>query len=104
MQRTFYIHSLSFLLISLLVLKCEGFRSVFGRRAFERRLLSQAIRSPLHSTVPADVFCNVELNAAYIEAVGFDMDFTLARVRGNCKSFYGKAYFVSTITAPTVQR
>lgn len=26
------------------------------------------------------IFCNVELNGSYIEAVGFDMDFTLAQV------------------------
>lgn len=28
------------------------------------------------------IFCNVELNCASLEAVGFDMDFTLAQVRG----------------------
>lgn len=27
------------------------------------------------------IFCNVELNADYIEAVGFDLDFTLAQVK-----------------------
>lgn len=29
------------------------------------------------------VFCNVELNGANLQAVGFDMDFTLAQVRSN---------------------
>lgn len=34
------------------------------------------------------VYCNVELNEAYIEAVGFDMDFTLAQVRNAMYEHY----------------
>jgi len=43
--------------------------------------------STLHNTDNIDdinldtqIYCNVELNTDYIEAVGFDMDFTLAQV------------------------
>lgn len=32
-------------------------------------------------TFNTTIFCNVELNCANLEAVGFDMDFTLAQVR-----------------------
>lgn len=33
-----------------------------------------------HNHISRKVFCNVELNGELIEAVGFDMDFTLAQV------------------------
>lgn len=36
-------------------------------------------KNRLIDTTPR-LYCNVELNVAYIEAIGFDMDFTLAQV------------------------
>lgn len=33
------------------------------------------------------IYCNVELNTDYIEAVGFDMDFTLAQVNNEYNRF-----------------
>ena len=32
------------------------------------------------NNLDTEIYCNVELNTDYIEAVGFDMDFTLAQV------------------------
>lgn len=32
------------------------------------------------NTLRRKIFCNIELNGASLEAVGFDMDFTLAQV------------------------
>lgn len=34
----------------------------------------------LDSSLSKKIFCNVELNGQSVEAVGFDMDFTLAQV------------------------
>jgi hypothetical protein len=54
-----------------------------------RRSLSQEINShevpATQSTahIATQIHCNVELNADYIEAVGFDMDFTLAQVQSS---------------------
>ena len=39
-----------------------------------------SIESPERGDFKRQVFCNVELNGQAIEAVGFDMDFTLAQV------------------------
>lgn len=48
------------------------------------------------------VFCNVELNCANIEAVGFDMDFTLAQVTPllflSCRTLIQRFLSYSTIT------
>ena len=54
--------------------------NVLQRRAFRK--------SPLKACFDCDVvrntqiFCNVELTGASIQAVGFDMDYTLAQVCG----------------------
>lgn len=34
----------------------------------------------VQNDLDTEIYCNVELNTDYIEAVGFDMDFTLAQV------------------------
>lgn len=34
----------------------------------------------VQNNLDTEIYCNVELNTDYIEAVGFDMDFTLAQV------------------------
>lgn len=47
-------------------------------RSFVRKTSKHAV------DLNAQIFCNVELNADYIEAVGFDMDFTLAQVFVHC--------------------
>jgi hypothetical protein len=36
--------------------------------------------NPDLQSISHKIFCNVELNGATIEAVGFDMDYTLAQV------------------------
>jgi hypothetical protein len=38
------------------------------------------------------IYCNVELNLASLEAVGFDMDFTLAQVSSICQSLWISFY------------
>lgn len=43
------------------------------------KLYSQAL-VPQHLDLTQQIFCNVELNGENLEAVGFDMDFTLAQV------------------------
>jgi 5' nucleotidase family len=43
----------------------------------ESRLSAQV--SPQGADLGHQIFCNVELNAGNLEAVGFDMDFTLAQ-------------------------
>lgn len=45
--------------------------------------LKSALQS-LKSGMNSQIFCNVELNANNLEAVGFDMDFTLAQVGIDC--------------------
>ena len=41
---------------------------------------SQLYKSDIDINLDTQIYCNVELNTDYIEAVGFDMDFTLAQV------------------------
>ena len=44
-------------------------------------LANMAMKKRAHDVdLHSQIFCNVELNADYIEAVGFDMDFTLIQV------------------------
>lgn len=40
-----------------------------------------------NNTINTEVFCNVELDLSSLEAIGFDMDFTLAQVKNidNCQ-------------------
>ena len=45
-----------------------------------RKSQSYSLTSSSDIDISSQVFCNVELNLAYTEAVGFDMDFTLAQV------------------------
>lgn len=55
--------------------------------AYSQRLLEEAAADIAPADLTRNVFCNVELNCANLEAVGFDMDFTLAQVR-ICVSHY----------------
>jgi hypothetical protein len=51
--------------------------------------LGQTVRQQLlanENNFNTTIFCNVELNCANLEAVGFDMDFTLAQVYCRCLS------------------
>ena len=54
-----------------------------GRLAYQffrgTELQSQLL-VPQHLDLSQQIFCNVELNGENLEAVGFDMDFTLAQV------------------------
>ena len=42
--------------------------------------LQSGLLVPQHLDLSQQIFCNVELNGENLEAVGFDMDFTLAQV------------------------
>lgn len=42
--------------------------------------LQSQLLVPQHLDLNQQIFCNVELNGENLEAVGFDMDFTLAQV------------------------
>jgi hypothetical protein len=76
------------LLFALLAVSCfvgSALRSVlFPLQSSNRRSLATGFAAKTAETSPASThpgtYCNVELNAGYIEAVGFDMDFTLAQV------------------------
>lgn len=43
-------------------------------------ILKDAEERVTKKDITRNIFCNVELNCANLEAVGFDMDFTLAQV------------------------
>jgi hypothetical protein len=47
---------------------------------FQTELRGQASIGPDMNDLCQQIFCNVELNGENLEAVGFDMDFTLAQV------------------------
>ena len=54
-----------------------------GRSAyqlFRGTALQSGLLVPQHLDLSQQIFCNVELNGENLEAVGFDMDFTLAQV------------------------
>lgn len=44
--------------------------------------------------INTSIFCNVELNGANLQAVGFDMDFTLAQVRIKQKKAMKRLHFL----------
>lgn len=53
----------------------------FGSRIpLYNRQFRRFSNSPAEDVANRRIFCNVELNAESIEAVGFDMDYTLAQV------------------------
>lgn len=64
-SRRYGIHAPSSPLDSLLTLDIDS-------ELLNRRIV------PYHVTSPTDIFCNREVNMQQIEAVGFDMDYTLA--------------------------
>jgi hypothetical protein len=76
------------LLFTLLAVSCfvgSALRSVlFPLQSSNRHSLATVFAAKTAETSPASThpgtYCNVELNAGYIEAAGFDMDFTLAQV------------------------
>lgn len=45
-----------------------------------KTILHSQVLVPQHLELNQQIFCNVELNGENLEAVGFDMDFTLAQV------------------------
>lgn len=54
---------------------------------FRTSSLQSQLLVPQHLDLSQQIFCNVELNGENLEAVGFDMDFTLAQVK-TCPQFY----------------
>lgn len=78
-------------LFPALIVKCAIVASLLasilafnGGRASYNRFRSIPLQSellvPQHLDLSQQIFCNVELNGDNLEAVGFDMDFTLAQV------------------------
>ncbi len=72
------------------VITASAFRTVFRAVPLALRQRSQTFRSitteshvNFEYTPNKAVFCNVELNGGHLEAVGFDMDFTLVQVLFN---------------------
>ena len=62
--------------------------SHFSTKVVPKNLYSIPSKSQLYMTISNSdnslnkkIFCNVELNGHSVEAVGFDMDFTLAQVQ-----------------------
>ena len=74
------------LIVSLLasVFSFNGGRASYNR--FRSMPLQSQLLVPQHLDLSQQIFCNVELNGDNLEAVGFDMDFTLAQVES--KDFY----------------
>jgi DNA mismatch repair ATPase MutL len=58
-------------------------RGRVSHQRFKTKHLYSQLLVPQHLDLSQQIFCNVELNGENLEAVGFDMDFTLAQVR--CK-------------------
>lgn len=44
-------------------------------------------KNSVEEELTKQIYCNVELNGNYLDAVGFDMDFTLAQVREESPTF-----------------
>jgi hypothetical protein len=85
-----YFSTLFLLYLAVAAISSNGFRlheRIRPASTSWSRSLSHGINShaapATQSTVDivTQIHCNVELNADYIEAVGFDMDYTLAQVR-----------------------
>jgi hypothetical protein len=77
---------MKFVFVSLLLLTLiNGFNILKTNvRRFQRlKESAQDVEVELigHLNLDKQIFCNVELNCEYLEAIGFDMDFTLAQVR-----------------------
>lgn len=56
-------------------------RGLVSHERFKTKHLYSQLLVPQHLDLSQQIFCNVELNGENLEAVGFDMDFTLAQVR-----------------------
>ena len=68
-------------LLSLVSLSYQFSFPINPMAPIRRSLIIQASNANIDSNnLMRKVFCNVELNGATIEAVGFDMDYTLAQV------------------------
>jgi 5' nucleotidase family len=71
------VFSLQGSLVSSFITNCLSRNSKFSAQSLKRTCLNvQVAPGP---DLANQIFCNVELNAANLEAVGFDMDFTLAQ-------------------------
>ena len=84
-------YSLSMIVFyAILVMWVQGssaFRASFGHKLLLRTQRSSGLqcavpkKSIVEDELKKHIYCNVELNGSYIEAVGFDLDFTLAQVQ-----------------------
>lgn len=87
-------HCLSVILISNQIVCVNSFSRFSGTtyRTGNFRLHSHPISS---FDANRQIFCNVELNGESIEAVGFDMDFTLAQVSPNFTATTNSLNFIA---------
>lgn len=70
-----------FVAINSLVHFASSFHRVVSSHRFKTKHLNSQLLVPQHLDLSQQIFCNVELNGENLEAVGFDMDFTLAQAR-----------------------
>lgn len=71
-------------------------KGLVSHQRFRTKSLQSQLLVPQHLDLSQQIFCNVELNGENLEAVGFDMDFTLAQVR--CSLRKTMACFINTLT------
>lgn len=76
-QKLVRFQSLSRLMLATATVK----EDISPQQHFSESILKHTEILPLKRDMSRSIFCNVELNCANVEAVGFDMDFTLAQVR-----------------------
>jgi hypothetical protein len=68
----------NFILFLTAATRLEAFQT-FSRKN-KRFSLFASNPNVIHNDYSKQIFCNVELNGEVVEAVGFDMDYTLAQV------------------------
>lgn len=75
-----------FTILVMCIQVAVAFRSSFGHKMLLRTERPSGLqsafsrKSDVEDELKKQIYCNVELNGSYIEAVGFDLDFTLAQV------------------------